>query len=518
MMRRNILMIMAVCLFGLVFFVPLNAAENVLTVITTHESPTMDPAEVVSYESGTTTYQIYENLLRYNLETFDIEPSLAERWEIAPDAKSATFYLRKGVKFHDGTPFNAEAVKFNVERIRAVNRAPAKYLEYITKVDVIDDYTVKFHASKAWAFWEDAMATRKALSMVSPSFVKKHATSEDPHAAKYMYDHTCGTGPYMMTEWIHGQHTKMEKFPDYWRGWTDKKFTTVYIKVVREPSVCLLNLKKGTADIAYDIPSARLEELEKNPDTTVNSVGGMAQMYFPMKCHKGPLADVRVRKAVHHALNLDEIIKARPAAVKAHGALPRAMIGYDPSLPQYSHDPEKAKAFLKEAGYKPGELTINLVYIAGPEYQRRGAMVQKQNLAAVGINLNTQSMPWSTFFPLLADPETAPEMYWFYTAARFADPHGMFWEVFAPGALGKTGFNNGYDNPEVGRLLDEAEVTADREKRADIYRKVNALIVNDVPAVFAFEVPYIYTYRSNIKGIIADRLFNTYLYYDLYRE
>jgi len=145
-------------------------------------------------------------------------------------------------------------------------------------------------------------------------------------------------------------------------------------------------------------------------------------------------------------------------------------------------------------------------------------MVQKQNLAAVGINLNTQSMPWSTFFPLLADPETAPEMYWFYTAARFADPHGMFWEVFAPGALGKTGFNNGYDNPEVGRLLDEAEVTADREKRADIYRKVNALIVNDVPAVFAFEVPYIYTYRSNIKGIIADRLFNTYLYYDLYRE
>ncbi|MBW1712256.1 MAG: ABC transporter substrate-binding protein [Deltaproteobacteria bacterium] len=505
-------------LFGLMAFAPLAGAANVLTLVTTHEPPTLDPAEVVSYESGAVTYQVYENLLKYNLETFDIEPSLAEKWEIAPDGKSATFHLRQGVKFHDGTAFNAEAVKYNVERTMAINRAPAKYLEKISKVEVIDDKTIKFYADKAWAFWEDAMAIRKALTIVSPTFVKKNATDKDPWAAKYMYNHTCGTGPYVVSEWVHGQHTKLDKFADYWGGWTDKNFTTVFVKVVREPSVCLLNLKKGTADIAYDIPEAKLAELDKNPEVTVKIVGGMAQMYYPMKCHKGPMKDINVRKAIFYATNLDEIIKARPGAVKAHGAVPRSMIGYDPKLPGHEYNPEKAKELLKKAGYKPGQLTINMVYVAGPEYQRRGAMIIKQNLADVGINLKTQAMPWSTFFPLLADPETAPEIYWFYTAARFADPHGMFWEVFAPGALGKTGFNNGYNNPEVGKLLDQAEVTADREKRAEIYRQVNAILVEDQPAVFAFEMPYSYTYRSNIKGVIPDRLFRTYVYYDLSRD
>jgi len=493
-------------------------AADVLTVVTTHEPPRLDPAEVVSYESGIATYQVYENLLKYDLNDFTIKPSLAEKWEVAPDAQSATFHLRQGVKFHDGTPFNAEAVKFNFDRTKAINRAPAKYLELITKVEIVDDYTIKFQADKPWAFWEDAFATRKALSMISPAFVKKNAPADDPWAAKYMHDHTCGTGPYMVAEWVHGQHVKLVKFPDYWQGWEGKHFDTAFVKIVREPANCLLALKKGTTDIAYDIPEPKLEELSKTEGITVEIVGGMAQMYFPMKCSKGVLADVNVRKAIYHAINLDEIVKARPGAVVAHGVVPRAMLGYNPDVPKHEYNPQKAKDILAKAGYKPGQLTVNMVYIAGPEYQRRGAMIVKQNLSEVGINLNTQAMPWSTFFPLLADPETAPEMYWFYSAARFADPHGMFWEVFAPAALGKSGFNNGYDNPEVGKLLDEAEVTADREKRGEIYKKVNAIIVNDQPAVFAFEMPYSFTYRSNLKGVIPDRLFRSYVFYDLSRE
>ncbi len=489
-------------------------AANVLTVVTTHEPPRLDPAEVVSYESGIATYQVYENLLKYDLNDFSIKPSLAEKWEIAPDAKSATFYLRKGVKFHDGTDFNAAAVKFNFERTKAINRAPAKYLELIDKVEVIDDYAIKFQATKPWAFWEDAFATRKALSIVSPDFVKKHA-GDDQWATKYMHDHTCGTGPYMVSEWIHGQVVKLKKFDGYWQGWKENSFDNVFVKMVREPANCLLMLKKGTANIAFDIPEAKLAELQKNPDVNVSIVGGMAQMYFPMKCHKGPLADINVRKAIYLAVDLDQLVKARPGAVVAHGVIPRSMIGYDPTLPKHEFNPQKAKDILAKAGYKPGQLTINMVYIAGPEYQRQGAMIMKQNLAEVGINLNTQAMPWSTFFPLLADPETAPEIYWFYSAARFADPHGMFWEVFAPAALGKAGFNNGYNNPEVGKLLDEAEVTADRKKRTEIYKQVNRIIFKDQPAVFSFEMPYTFTYRKNIKGVVPDRLFRSYQFYDL---
>jgi peptide/nickel transport system substrate-binding protein len=507
-----------ICFLAIVGSVSLALGANVLTVVMTTEPPRLDPAEVVSYEAGIITYNGYENLLKYNLETFEIEPSLATSWEVAEDGKSATFHLREGVKFHDGTPFDAEAVKYSLERTKAINRAPATYLAKITEAEVIDDHTIKLHASEAWAFWEDAFATRKALSIVSPTFVKAGAKGDDTWGAEYMYDHTCGTGPYVMKEWVHGQYVKVEKNPDYWGGWKEGQIDTAFVKVVREPAVEELMIKKGEADIAYDIAETHLEELGEDPNITVAIVGGMAQMYIPMKSHKGPLADVKVRKAISYAVNLDEFPKIYPGVVRGQGPIPRAMLGHDKTLPIYAYDPEVAKLLLADAGYKPGELKLKMVYLTGLEYQRRGALLVQQNLADIGVELELQEMTWSTLFPLLADPDKAPTMYFFYSAARFADPHGILYETFSPAALGEAGFNNGYNSADVGRLLDEAELTVDREKRAELYAEINRIIVQDAPAVFAFEMPYPFVFRSDLKGITPDRLFRSYLFYDITKQ
>ncbi len=491
--------------------------QNVLTVLTTSDPPNLDPAVVTDYESGMVTYNVYETLLTYNVSNFSIQPCLAVSWEISPDGRSAVFHLRHGVKFQDGTPFNAEAVKFSLERTLALDRAPATYLKPITKVEVLDNYTIKFSSSETWAFWEDALATRKALSIVSPTYVKAHATANDPWAADWMNTHTCGTGPYMVAEWVKGQYVKLVKNPDYWRGWNKKNFDTVFVRIVREPSVEELMLASGKADIAYDIPATDLPKLANNPQVVVKLVPGMAQLFFPMKCNKGPFANILVRKAVTYGINLPEVCKVYPGAVQAQGAIPRSMLGADPTLPIFPHDPVIARLLLEKAGYKPGQLTVTMVYVAGVEWERRAALVVQQNLADVGINVKLEAMPWSTLFPLLSDPQKSPDFYMFYSAARFADPNGILWETFSSDALGPAGFNNGYSDKQFDSLLNKATKTVNREARGKLYQQADRILINDVPAIFVWEMPYPFVYRANLKGVVPDRLFRAYYYYELYR-
>jgi len=494
-------------------------AARTLTVATSHDPPRLDPAIATSWESGIVTYNIYETLLDYDLEDFSIKPKLAEEWEISADGESAVFYLQRGVKFHDGTPFNAEAVRFSFERMLAIDAFPATFWkDRIENVEAVDDYTIKFTVKERWAFWEDAFATRKGLSIVSPSYVKAHATDDDPWAKEWMHEYTCGTGAYMVEEWVHGQYVKLVKFEDYWEGWTGREFETVFVKIVAEPVNRKLQLEKGEVDIALEIVETDIPLLEATPGITVEVTGGFATLFIPMKCHREPLNNKTLRKAITYAINYDEVLKAFPYAVQAQGPTPRGLLGHDYELPIYPYDPQIARLLLEEAGYSPGELKLELTYVAGIEWERKAAVIVQQNLVDIGIDVKLIKMPWATLFPLMADPDKSPQMQLYYANVNIADPGSLIWEVFSPEALGPGGFNNGYDNPRVGELLDQSEATVDREERAKIYKELQRIIVEDVPAVFVWELPYVFIYRSDIKGVTTDRLFQSYYYYNLYRE
>jgi len=495
----------------------LAADPGILTVVLTTDPPNIDPAVVTDYEAGIVTYNVYEGLLDYNLTDYSIKPDLATSWEVAPDGMSATFTLRQGVKFHDGTPFNADAVKYSIERTQAMNQAPATYLTPITRIEIVDAYTIKLYSNAPYAFWEDALATRKALGIVSPTYVQAHATASDPWATDWMSQHCCGTGPYMLDTWQIGQYVKLVQNAAYWGGWSADQFTTVFIKTVAEPSVEELMIKSGDADIAFDVPETDLATLDADANIYAKSLPGMAQLFFPMKCSKGPFADIRIRKAVSYALDLQAIVAVYPGAEVAQGAIPRSMLGADPTLPVIPHDPEIARDLLAEAGYAPGQLTLTLTYVAGVEWERRAALIAQQNLADVGINLNVEAMPWSVIFPLLTNADQSPDWYIFYSAARFADPNGILWETFSTAAMDGSGFNNGYSNPAFDALLNQATMTTDRDARAALYRQADQILVQDMPAIFVWEMPYSFVYRESVKGVVPELIDRTYHFYDLYR-
>ena len=517
MYKRSILACLVVLLVGGILSFGASP-EWTITVATFSDPPRLDGNAVGTYESGIVTYSVYEPLLKYDLVDFSVKPCLAVDWEISGDGKSAIFYLRKDVRFHDGTDFNAEAVKFNYERTMALGVSPSVLLEAIKEVEVIADYTIKFTTEEPFAFWEDNLASLKGLVMESPSYVKAHATDDDPWAKDWMHEHTCGTGPYMVKEWRHDEYVEMVKFVDYWGGWTGKEPDRVFVRVVMEPGKRKLMLEKGNIDIAYAIPTDMFPALEENPDITVIGVGGMAQQFIPMKCHKGPFANRLLRKAVTYAIDYEAATKVQAYAVHAQGPIPRAMYCHDDTLLIYHQDVEKAKLLMKAAGYSPGEVEVTLTYIAGLEFHRKLAVLVQENLADIGIKVNLQMMTWAVFASLATDPDKSTDMYVFYSAARTADPYIILWETFSPGGLGPGGWNNGYNNPEVGELIDLVEVTPDREVRAEIYKEVQRIITEDAPALFLFEKPYYFVYRAYLKGIIADRMFNSYYYYEMWRE
>jgi len=200
---------------------------------------TFDPAEAFVWYAMMQVRNCYEGLLQYDLRDFSIKPLLAESWEV--DENEGTFKLRKGVKFHDGTEFDAEAVKFNCKRVMAANKNPAACLKDIKDVKVLDKYTVRFETTRNWAFLLDTFASSTIFLIVSPTAVKEHATEDDPWAFKWFHDHTSGTGPYILKEWISNQHTNMVRFAGYWKGWSG-----IRIPPARPSKLALLSVCGGS--------------------------------------------------------------------------------------------------------------------------------------------------------------------------------------------------------------------------------------------------------------------------------
>lgn len=491
------------------------AAGDTLVMAVHTDFVTFDPQRIHDYYGGLIGWNAHEGLLKNNLEDSSIETDLAESYKIAPDAKSCTFRLRKGIKFHDGTPFNAEAVAFSMERLLKIDATPATHLRTITHWKIENEYTITFYTPEPWAFWGPAFASHKGLRIVSPTYVKAHATPDDPWAKKWMDDHSCGTGPYQLVEWVRGQYAKAIWFPGHWRGWPNKKhFKTLLLKKVTEPAMRELMLKSGEADYVPSTPEMSLGILKATPGVSIYSVSAMAQQFIFLNCSRPPFNDKAVREAVNFAIDYDAVLATKPGAKIAHGILSSVVPAFEPTIPASRRDLKRAKEVLEKAGYKPGTLKIELNPIAGNQAQMQGSLIIQQNLAEVGIDITVNPLLWSVYAGLRTNPKTAPDMVWMYLELFLADALGIIGNGFTPDAI----FNAGWINKEVGDLAKLAKRTPDTEARHNIYKKIQKIVYPEFPAVYLFEVPHNFGLRSDVKGFIPDRMHLAIHAWDLWRE
>jgi peptide/nickel transport system substrate-binding protein len=474
---------------------------NTLVVGLVAEPVGLDPAQVTDLNSTRVGRRVVETLVAFAPESTQIVPGLAESWSISKDGLSYTFKLRRGIAFHDGSPFNAQAVKFSIERqinpehpAHKLGKYPfaAYFFGNVKAVEVMDDATVRFILKEPRASFL-AILVAPAASIVSPTAVMK--------AGQDYTVSPVGTGPFKFSAWDRGQRVVLEKNPTYWRH--PVKVDRVIYRPITEDQARLTELLTGGLDLIVGTPPDFVAQLENHPKVTLHRQVGAHVWYLAFNNTKKPFDDKRVRQALNYAVNKEAIVRD---VLKGTGAVSKGPVlpgtwGDEGGLKPFPYDPERAKKLLAEAGLAAGFATTLWVPESGSGMQSPVAMstVVQSNLKAVGVNVTLQTMEWGTFLAKLRTREQ--EMFALSWMAGSEDPDLVMYPLLHSSQWTPTGPNRAlYKNARFDELLGQARLTTDQAKRAEMYREAQRLLHDDPPWIFIDHEVQTVAHAKRVQG------------------
>ena len=503
-----------VVLAGLLWAAPFGAvaaaSSDTLVVGLVAEPVTFDPPQVTDLNTARAVRRVYEGLTGFIPGTYDIEPALAESWEISDDGTVYTFKLRQGVKFHDGSPFNAEAVKYSMERqIDADHPAHASgkypfaknYLGNVAAIDAVDSHTVKFTLKEPFAPFLQYL-THLSIRIVSPKALQDWGADIATHPA--------GTGPYKLAEWQPGVKAVFEANEDYWDGAPSVK-KLIFVPIV-EAQARLSAITTGEIDLTYDVPAESLDALRT--DTNVAVLEGLSAhvWYFVLntRLENPPFNKKLVRQAMNYAVDKEAIVKniLQGTGVAAYTPLsPVYGKTHNKDVRRYDYDPAKAKELLAEAGYPDGFECKFLVPVSGSGMQSpvdMGTYIQA-NLAAVGIRCEIQTMEWGAY---LAEYRNSPQMAAMSWNSTVGDPDYVLYRLFHSSAFPPAWNAGWYKSAKVDAMLGDARKKSDPDLRLQLYRDAQKLIVEDAPWIFVDHGSQIVVHNKRVKGFVLSPNFD----------
>ena len=471
---------------GLVLPASAQTPPNVLVVGQIAEPNSLDPAVDTAVNDFRILVNIYDGLVRYKPGTLEVEPALAESWSVSDDGTEYTFNLREGVNFHDGTPVNAEAIKFNFDRMLDEDHPyhntgpfPLSFnFSSVTDVAVVDDLTVKFTLAEPFAPFLSNLAYPTGL-IVSPSAVEEYGEDFGRHPS--------GTGPFQFVEWQSNTRVVVERNEDYWDG--APPLEAVIYRPITDANTRVAEMLSGGVDLMVEVPPDNVATFANDPNFTVYEQAGPHVWFLILNAKEGPMADKRVRQAVNYAVDKQSLVDnvLQGTASVAAGPIPPAFNwAYDESLDPYPYDPEKAKELIAEAGADGAEVTF-FVTDGGSgmlDPVPMGTAIQA-DLEAVGLDVTIETYEWNTFLgnvnPGLEGKADMAEMAWMTN-----DPDTLpFLALRTDAWPEKGGFNSGYySNPKVDSLLEEARTATDQDTRAELYKEMQQIVVEDAPWLF----------------------------------
>ncbi|WP_084863606.1 ABC transporter substrate-binding protein [Salibaculum halophilum] len=459
--------------------------EDVLIVGQIAEPKALDPAAVTAVNDFRILMNVFDGLVRYKDGTLEVEPALATDWTISDDGTVYTFNLREGVTFHDGTPFNAEAVVFNFERMLNEDHpyhdtGPfplAFFFSAVESVEALDDTTVEFTLNAPYAPFLSNLAYPTGL-IVSPASVEDHGEEVGRNPV--------GTGPFTFVEWRSNEAVVVEGNPDYWDG--APGLEAVVFRPITDANTRTAEMLAGGIDLMVEVPPVALSEFEGD-GFTVHEQAGPHVWFLILNAKEGPFVDKRVRQAANYAVNKEAIVNdvLEGTAEVAAGPTPPAFAwAHNPDLEPYPYDPDRARELLDEAGVEDAELTFYVTEGGSGMLDpvAMGTAIQA-DLEAVGFDVTIETYEWNTFLgevnPGLEGKADMAEMAWMTN-----DPDTLPFLTLRSEALpDQGGFNSGYySNPEVDELLEAARVETDQEERARLYREMQEIVQEDAPWVF----------------------------------
>jgi peptide/nickel transport system substrate-binding protein len=437
----------------------------------------LDIAQAAERQASTTGWQLYDSLVWLNDDN-EVKPALAESWDISEDGTEYTFHLRQDVTFHNGEPFNADAVVFSWDRV--VNQG----IEYewgdqwreADSVEKVDEYTVKVTTPEPNALFLSVVFDQWAI--IPPGYFEE--VGQEGFDA-----HPVGTGPYMFVEWVKGDHITMEANPDYWRG--APKIQTLIFRPIPESSTRVAAIQTGEVDIVTRLTSEEAQSLLgvgdvkviKYPQTRIwyvafnNLTTGLEQ----------PTMDAKVRQAMNYAVDVDAIIDALfdGFAKPATGYVATGELGYGVVEP-FGYDPDKALELLADAGYPDG-FAMDMACPAGA-YTHFEEVCEAivGYLGEVGIDVTLEIMESGQYWDLEANKELPPLFGDSWSALG-----GEAYRRLSGALMGNEAPYSSWYDEEIGRLLGEIEATVDRDARKALYEELQVYMQENPPFIYLYE-------------------------------
>jgi peptide/nickel transport system substrate-binding protein len=428
----------------------------------------------------------------------EFDAMAAESWEWNEDMTEITFTLREGLKFPDGSPLTAEAVKFSQDRLVDV-QAVGYFLYSMVglqekdQFQVVDDRRIKFLLPKPSSLLFGNMAMFYGSAILNPKELKPNASASDPSGQTWLKTNAAESGPYVLKEWKVGSGWTLEANPNYWNP---PKTERVQFQIVPEPQQRQLLLRRGEIDFTSGIPLKDLASLREDPNLSVLSIPSREVVWAGFDVTRKPFDDPRVRQAISYAVPYETILNevTRGEAPQLKSPIPEGTPTSDSSFWNYDTNPDRARELLAEAGFPDGFRTELAVQIGKPEDEQTAVWIQ-QGLQEAGIQVQINKMPGAAFTERLQNRQHGFFIHNWISINN--DPfYHLFWLFSADCCTyGK------YQTSKVMDLVNEwINQPPDAPGREEASREAQRIIVEDAAWVFLYQPPHTYAMRKNVEG------------------
>ncbi len=500
--RREALKIFSVATVGLVGVSLLEACTpavttpakrgGTITLGTAQDFPGLDPM-LTTAGNGYNLHTLLWGALTKFGETTDILPDLAEKWD-AVDPKTFVFYLRKGVKFHNGREVVADDVKFSIEHVLdPATKSPFRaFIDKVKSVELVDKYTVRVNLGSPNVILPADLTQIKIMPQ---------------EAAATAGTKPVGTGPFEFVEFVPGDHITLKRFDGYWNR-SNSSPDQFVIRIIKDDTSLFSAFKTGQMDVLWQLPAANAKEVTSNASLQLlgakvpgNSFG------LQVDCVSAPFSNKLARQALLYATDKQRIFDLGYFDVgilsKTNSAVPPNHWAFNPNLKEYPYDLGKAKELFRAAGV-PNGYVLKYSTISGlfKEWVVQAEIMQ-QSLAECGIKLEVMSADtatWVAVRPPRGDPRPWPNVVSPNGVVQSSEPGHMFAEYRSFSSR----YNVHYANPEVDSLLDQGLATPDTDARKKIYAKVQDVLWDEVPWINTHHHPFSHAAWKYIKGVYVD--------------
>ncbi|MUK88742.1 glutathione ABC transporter substrate-binding protein [Ornithinibacillus sp. L9] len=478
-----------------------SAGGNDLVIANSSDAVSLDPAGSNDVPSSNVAANIYESLVQQD-QNMELQPSLAESWEAVED-NVWEFKLREGVKFHDGSDFNADVVKANIERVLDPDVASPRAFLYsmVTDIEVVDDYTVRFTTEFPFSALPAHLAhnggAMVSLEQIEADYAAMEA-GEDPGSV--INENPVGTGFFKFDEWVPGQHVRLVRNDDYWGE--PAKLDSVTFKVVDEDLTRVAELRTGDSHISDPLSPSDVAEIENTDGLSVATQASVSLSYIGFNMDKEPFDDPKVRQALNMAIDKSQIIDGiyDGIGIPAIGPLAPDVFGYDDSVSGLEYDPERAKELLAEAGYEDG-FSTTLWTNDNRERMDVATNVQAQ-LKEFGIDVEVEVVEWGAYLEQTANGEHDMFILGWSTVTGDAD-YGLY-ALFHSDNVGDPGNRTFTKDEDLDAILDAARQESDPDERLALYKEAQELLTDIAPMLYIHHQEYLLGVSDKVKGLTQD--------------